>query len=182
MNDIPDEVTFLPWDCELTNDTLHVMRVQYLEGDLEYGTRTGDNEFTFYASPARVDLNKQKLVVTVFSQEKSAVFDLSFFDTFGFRVLDECGLTEIWNEYDKKRAVGLGGARLFRISGHSWSKESVLSFLPSPYSWMISTDWDCVEVISMNEPQIERIDEVTGVKGPVPDDPIDSFFNPPTKH
>ena len=182
MDDVPEEITFLRWECELENDSLQVMRVQYLEGGLEFGTRTGDDELTSYSNPPLIDLKGSKLVVTVFSLEKSAIFDVSFFGTNGFRVLDEGGLTDIWCHYDKKKAVGLGDASLFRLSGHGWSKESFLSFFNNPFSWMISTSWDCVEVISANEPQVTLVKEIAGTKGSVPKDLIESLFDPTTIH
>jgi hypothetical protein len=184
LDEIPDEVTFLPWECELTHDTLHVMRVQYLEGNLEYGTRTGDQEFTFFNTPALASLSGYQLVITLFSLEKSSIFDVSFFNTNGFRVFDEHGLTEMWGDGEAWKKAGLGKASLFRVSGHGWTKESPLSFTmcSNYFSWMITTDWDCVEVISANEPQVTMVKAIEGVAGPVPDDPIESLFYPPTKH
>lgn len=172
------EIEFEAWDSEISDDELHVMQVQYLRGELQFGARTGDNEWTSYRRPAATDLPSD-LRILLFSVTKESVYTVDFYGVSAFRVLDEHGLVEIWNAGQRPNSA------MFRVGGHGWTKESELSFLMAgqTYSWMIVTENDCVEVISGNIPKISFLEKVQGDVGEVPAPPdIAELLNPSTRH
>jgi hypothetical protein len=70
-----------------------------------------------------------------------------------FRVLDEHGLMEFWGE--TTRQGGMPAQSTFRVRNHGWTKESMLSFLPTDgWSYVVATDFDCVEIVSANPPLV----------------------------
>jgi hypothetical protein len=159
-------VTFEPWDSDISDDDLHVMQVQYLRGELQFGIRTGDDEWTTYTRPATLDLPSD-LRILLFNVTRESVYTIDFYGVSAFRVLDEHGLLEIWNAGQRPNRA------LFRVGGHGWTKESELSFfMPGQsFSWMIATSNDCVEVISYNIPKISCVESVIGEVGEVPAHP-----------
>jgi hypothetical protein len=164
--DKSDVITFESWDSEISDGDLHILQVQYLRGDLQFGIRTADDKWTTYSRPASTSLPSD-LRILLFNVTNESVYVVDFDGVSAFRVLDEHGLLEIWNAGERPNRS------LFRVGGHSWTKESELSFFMSgqTYSWMIATGNDCVEVISFNTPHISFLEKIVGEVGEVPAHP-----------
>jgi hypothetical protein len=120
---------FAPWPTPFANDAVDVVDVSF----------------------SRNELND--LVLRVEVREDRSIYKVVFDHVSAFRVLDEHGLTEIWNKTSE--FGGRPTATTFRVRNNLWSKESQLSFLSSDgWSYIIATDWDCVEIVSNSEPAV----------------------------
>ena len=80
----------------------------------------------------------------------------TFANCWTFRVLDERGLTELWNASSKTPRPA---QTTFLVRGHTWQLESHLEWIwncDEPYcSYMIATNSDCLEVIAPAPPEIK---------------------------
>ena len=84
-------------------------------------------------------------------------YRVRFADVDAFRVLDESGLTELWDATAK--AGGRPGGATFRVRNHGWTTESPLVFLSSDgWSHIVATGDDCIEIAARTEPEITRLD------------------------
>lgn len=120
-------VTFDVWRTPFQNAHLELERVEYLQGGgLRFWVRD---------------------VVT------SAGYLVSFKAVSAFRVLDEHGLQELWEKTSE-----LGGrpaASTFKVRNHAWTKESPITFVASDgWSYILATDFDCIEIVSVDAPSI----------------------------
>ena len=81
-------------------------------------------------------------------------YRLRFQEVDAFRVLDEGGLLELWEQTSE---TGRPGDSTFRVRNHLWTRESFLSFhhgTDDGWSFVIATDGECVEVLARNPPNI----------------------------
>ncbi len=145
------EVEFQPWETSFKNGDITILEVRYGNGgacieDKNLGIR--------FKIPATSACDDAGLFVRLFHLETRTVFRIVFEDVSAFRVLDEHGLTELW------QATSTQGGRpdktTFKVRGHAWPKESPVSFVTSNgWSFVIATDWTCVEVVCKEAPRIE---------------------------
>jgi hypothetical protein len=173
-----NEIEFELWESDISDDDLHIMQVQYLRGELSFGTRIGEDEWTSYNRAATTNLPSD-LRILLFSVTKESIYTVDFYGVNAFRVLDEHGLLEIWNAGQRPNGA------LFRVGGHGWTKESELSFFMAgqTHSWMIATNNDCVEVVSINVPKVSFVEKLIGEVGEVPAHPdIADILSPNTRH
>ncbi|ABV38301.1 hypothetical protein Ssed_3697 [Shewanella sediminis HAW-EB3] len=94
--------------------------------------------------------SKEILTLTLFHLETEAIYELRFQSASAFRVLDEGGLLDIWSEKQTNH-------NCFKVKGHGWSEGSPVSFAMGSddgFSYCISTDDDCVEVVCDQPPEI----------------------------
>ena len=156
------DVEFDAWETPFKDGELTILDVRYDNGEL-------DNEYPAekigFRLPKKYDLDDSILVVRLFFREEKSVYSLYFENVGAFRVLDEDGLCEIW------QATAQQGGRpahsTFKVRNHLWSKESPLSFFSSAaddWSYLIATDWACVEVICKEPPEIQFEENVSGYR------------------
>ncbi|HAJ90599.1 MAG TPA: hypothetical protein DCM27_06255 [Rhodospirillaceae bacterium] len=93
------------------------------------------------------------------SQDIPIKWLVRFENVYAYRVLDEHGLGELWNA---AQCAGIKLNTAFRVSHHGWHTESPLSFIFGAYegvegSFMLKSDWECVEIICAYAPHIEVI-------------------------
>lgn len=98
----------------------------------------------------------QSLAFDIRVPDSGATYRVRFEKVSAFRVLDESGLTEIWDR------TGTGGGRpgsaTFRVRNHRWTRESPLVFLASDgWSHVVASDDDCIEIVAGTEPEITRL-------------------------
>jgi len=135
------------------------------DGDLHIiNTKWGSSDWSIeYADGKRYELKNEfqtgnsDLIVTVFHIDTESVFEIIFDDVGAYRLLDEHGLTELWESGKVK-------SNCFKVKEHGWSQESPLSFFmhsKDGWSYLISTEDECVEVVSTSEPQIVLKQKVT---------------------
>ncbi|WP_409425120.1 MULTISPECIES: hypothetical protein [unclassified Pseudoalteromonas] len=135
------------------------------KGDLFIiNTKWGASERSIeYANGKRYEFKNEfqsgsaDLIVTVFHTDSEIVFEITFDNVGGYRLLDEHGLTELWES-------GEINNNCFKVRDHGWSKESPLSFFMHTndgWSYLISTADECAEVISTKEPKIVFKQKVT---------------------
>lgn len=68
-----------------------------------------------------------------------------------FQVLDEHGLTELWEKTDELGVRPAGTT--FKVKNNRWSKESPISFLGSDgWSYVLATDSLCIEFVTSDTP------------------------------
>lgn len=79
---------------------------------------------------------------------------MSFDTVSAFRVLDEHGLTQLWEK--TAELGGRPGQTTFKVRNHLWTEESLISFLGAQDGWsfVIASDWDCVEIVALTPPTI----------------------------
>ena len=156
-------VFFEPWFTDYADDDLHVLQVSYLNGGLDATKLLEDGRYGhFEVQPDRPAV--AELTIKLFSYSKSEVFEILFPDTIAHRILDEHSLAELWPLARPNHAM-------FRVGGHGWTVESPVSFaLGDEKSWMIVTDWDCVEVVATTAPIVRKIGPVARAIVDQPDD------------
>ena len=125
-----DGVVFAAWETPVTNSDLSLKFVRF---DAEKEILKA--AFKDYATQQRISF--------------------TFANCWTFRVLDERGLTELWNASSKTPRPA---QTTFMVRGHTWQLESSLEWLwncDAPYfSYMIATNSDCLEVIAPAPPDI----------------------------
>ena len=131
-----DGVHFGKWRTEVENDDLELISINFSE--------------------------HRRLKAKFLSKQKRAEVEFVFSDVAAFRVLDEGGLIELWAQSAKTPRPA---STTFMVRGHTWQYESVLVWVHGtnePYfSYMIATDWDCVEVIAEEPPEIRVGEQAT---------------------
>lgn len=98
-----------------------------------------------------------ELSIKVFHVPTESVYEVNFEAAETFRVLDERGLLDIWG------AEGWKGVNTAKVRGHPWSEESFLEFFSHStdgWSFLIATDWTCVEVVTESEPDIVFVEKL----------------------
>lgn len=173
-----EELTFQEWKTLFADDELVIMQVNYLSGELNTSRRTKDDKWITYTKSALYE-DSNDLSITLFSFEKEAIYQVNFHRILAYRLLDEHGLCELWSAGDRPITS------TFRVGGHGWSKESELSFIMAGtnYSYVIATYFDCVEIISSQEPEIKLVEKIVPISGEVPAYPdFSDLVDPQTRH
>ena len=146
--DAPGGVQFAPWDTPVANDDLTLV-------SLKYGLSPSRVEYRDFA-PAMTDEEPRphELEAVFLSREKLAAVVFGFNDVWAFRVLDEAGLVELWSA---SAQIPRPSNSTFMVRGHAWQKESELLWFhgESQYSFMVATDFHCLEVVTSTQPSIE---------------------------
>ncbi|GGJ62991.1 hypothetical protein CDQ92_11710 [Sphingopyxis bauzanensis] len=148
------DVSFEAWPTDCADDDLHILRLSYLDGGLSATKLMEDGRYRRFSvnSDTTSDI---ALSVKILSYSKAEVFELLFPSVVAYRVLDEHSLTELWSLERPNHAM-------FRVKGHRWTQESPISFaFADDRSWMIVTDWDCVEVLTTEPPVIRSLGKAT---------------------
>jgi hypothetical protein len=131
----------------------------------------GDGKFAFSSWPtpfenAKIELRRvtyrprslsalddDDLIISVGVRDANLVYRLTFRVVTAFRVLDEGGLVQLWAKTEEMG--GRPGRTTFRVRNHHWSKESIVSFLPTDgWSYLIASDDECVEIVTRIPPTI----------------------------
>lgn len=146
------EVEFECWATPFADGDLTVLEVRTGGGSLSISDPTvGVVEIPSAGGPG--DTN---LLVRVFDWQSASVYRLLFSSVAAFRMLDENSLLELWTATEK--FGGRPGKSTFRVRGHAWTHESALAFIQGTrdgWSYVVATDWDCVEVVCPEPPDIE---------------------------
>ncbi|WP_341711139.1 hypothetical protein [Erythrobacter sp.] len=99
--------------------------------------------------------NDHSLVATFACERLQADVVFTFSDVRAFRVVDEGGLLQLWAA---SKSNPRPAQTTFCVRGHQWQSESPLAWLhgtDKPYfSYMIATDWDCLEVVAFDPPEV----------------------------
>ncbi len=146
------KVEFGVWDTPFMDGDITILDVSYLDGELS--NEYGDERVRFSLPPTR-NLGSASLVVRLFHKEDRSVYALSFKDVGAFRVLDEHGLLDVWAASDERPRPNQS---TFMVRNHRWSEDSMLSFVnfaDDGWSYLIATDFDCVEVVCSQPPKIK---------------------------
>lgn len=94
-----------------------------------------------------------ELVARVYARDADTIYRLVFPTIAAMRLLDEGGLLELWQKTTE--LGGRPGPTTFRVRNHAWTHESVVSFLESDgWSFVIASDDECLEVVSVTAPTI----------------------------
>ena len=153
------EVEFAAWETPFKDGELTILDVRFETGHSEIAYQAEGIGFTL---PRKYGLGDAGLTVRLFHKETAAVYALSFERVGAFRLLDEHGLLELWEETD--RQGGRPAQSTFKVRNHLWSKESPLSFVhhaKDDWSFVIATDWDCVEIVCEEPPDIQLEEKVS---------------------
>lgn len=151
LESMPGAIQFEAWPTPVENDQLHLV-------SLRYGSAAKEVHIVEDGIALRLPeydaLETDDLEATFLSREKRAVVVFTFSNVSAFRVLDEHGLTELWQASSTQPRPA---KTTFRVTGHKWQEESFLSWVMASceFSFMIATDWECLEVVSNFEPTIE---------------------------
>jgi hypothetical protein len=155
----PNIIEFAPWPTDVENDYLTLV-------GLRYG---GHAAINFVKDDHTIELtldyadSERGLEATFISREKMAGVVFYLNDVSGFRVLDAHGLVDLWNA---SKNTPRPAATTFRVKGHLWQTESELLWIMRgcEFSYMVATDWDCLEVITDCEPSVKIIPAVVRKK------------------
>ena len=150
---MPD-VEFAPWQTPFADGALTILDAHYQSGKLilEYPA-----EGIEYRIPSECAPRDFALIVRLFHKETDSVYVLHFQNVGAFRLLDEHGLLELWQETEKQG--GRPAQSTFKVRNHLWSKESEAAFhfhAKEGWSFIIATEWECVEVVCSEPPDIQR--------------------------
>ena len=155
----PNIIEFAPWPTDVEDDDLTLV-----------GLRNGGHaaiNFVKDVHTIELTLNyadcERGLEATFISREKMASVVFYFRDVSGFRVLDENGLVDLWNA---PKNTPRPASTTFRVKGHLWQTESELLWIMRgcEFSYMVATDWDCLELITDCEPSVKIIPAVVRKK------------------
>lgn len=144
-------IEFCAWHTLVENDSLSLATLNYQnESQIIFASNDLSLEWP------DIDHSEPMQLEAIFlSREKRAAVRFRFRDTRAFRILDEGGLLEMWEASDR---VPRPAATTFRVRGHGWQNESPLVWAmltdQEHYSYMIATDFFCLEVISGEIPDV----------------------------
>jgi len=147
-------VEFAAWHTEVESDELWLARVAYEEaGPLVTLVREG-----LGFSLPETCRQDHRLEATFISIERQAVIRFGFDAVVAYRVLDENGLTELWEASSSTpRPTGT----TFRARGHRWAAESPLVFLDGGdmprFSYFVVTAFLCLEVVCYDPPSVATL-------------------------
>jgi hypothetical protein len=162
--DTPSPVEFADWPTVIENDRLELVELVYR--GLGTCVELPPEEVRLEVRPRRVA--GPEFFAVFLSLDTRRLYRVSVDVPGAFRVLDEHGLTEIWNASSEQGSRPAGTT--FRVRNHGWSRESELSFFMGAeegFSYMVATDWDCLEIVCRTPPLVEEIGEaaVTPIEG-----------------
>ena len=146
------EIEFSDWATPFQKGNLHIVEIRYGNGGFKIQDRDGN---VSYEKNSGLEHGQFDLSVRVFSSTDGTLYLVKFVDVAAFRMMDEHGLTEML------AAPGFPELRTFRVKNHHWFKESPLVWHMASQHWsyMLSTNDECLEVVGYEEPTIE-IEEI----------------------
>ncbi|WP_260483769.1 hypothetical protein [Sphingomicrobium flavum] len=157
-----DKMEIVAWSTVIEDDTSLVL--VKLGFGYSFGEASGDDFAVQMADGTRYDLKDRDILRSAplqaefISTDKRRVYRVSVAQPEAFRVLDEQGLLDFWqNRKDVKMT--------FKVRAHAWSQESFLAFQnysatePGIFSFVIATQEWCLEILSGEEPLIEDMGE-----------------------
>ncbi|MDA0665012.1 MAG: hypothetical protein O3B08_19555 [Proteobacteria bacterium] len=154
------EIEFSAWETPFKDGNITILDVRFQTGKLnQEHTDLGIG----YTMPAKYGLDAAVLTVRLFHKDVEAIFSLLFRDVGAFRLLDEHGLDELWQESVKQGNRPTQST--LKVRNHLWAKESPLaffSFAKDNWSFVIGTDWECVEIVCKEPPNIQLEETVCG--------------------
>lgn len=137
------EFEFGDWTTPFTHATVEILEVAYAPRP----TRPT------HTRPLLREQDGSDLVARVFARDADTIYRLVFPTIAAMRLLDEGGLLEFWQKTTE--LGGRPGRTTFRVRNHAWTHESVVSFLASDgWSFVIASDNECLEVVSVTAPII----------------------------
>jgi hypothetical protein len=153
LNEAPESgsgIEFAAWSTIVENDELHLVGLRYGGGSSKMDF---PNDGFSIELPGPEMCRTGSLEATFLSREKRAAVVFHFESVGAFRVLDEHGLLDMWGASAR---LPRPASTTFRVRGHKWQEESALSWeiFDCEFSFMIATDWDCLEVVSASEPTV----------------------------
>jgi len=155
------------WSTPLLGKEIHILSAGYSkENEFGLGLRREKHyliENSHFQNPTFTDL-----LVRVFCVDSEEVYQIQFSNVGGFRILDEHGLQEVFSAREKK--THWPTFPTFRLRHHGWTKESPASFhmgTNDGWSYMVMTGWDCVEVLTIDEPRVTIESKVESHAGPL---------------
>jgi hypothetical protein len=145
----PQSLEITDWITPFNSGDLCIINIRWGEPDwfVEYPSKRKR-----YEIKNNFNSDENGLTITVFHLDTESVYEILFGDAGAFRMLDEHGLTEIWTSGKKPR-----GINCFKVRNHGWSKESPLSFFMKSkdgWSYLVATDFECIEIIAKEPPKI----------------------------
>lgn len=146
-------VEFAEWDTPFKVGDVTVLDLRQQTGKWWIEDQKENLRFEL---PKIADVGDADLVVRVFHVATSTVYAVTFHDVGAFRLLDEHGLTELWSS--EANRLGHPARSSFKVRRHQWSKESEVTFqmyATDEWSYVIATDWECVEVVCRETPVVE---------------------------
>ena len=147
------EVEFAEWETPFKDGDLTVLDMRYQTGKLHHEYTAEGIGFTL---PKKYGLGEAELIVRLFHKEAEAIYSICFHEVGAFRLLDEHGLEELWQETSIQG--GRPAQSTFKVRNHLWSKESPVSFFSyakDDWSFVIATDWECMEIVCSDPPDIQ---------------------------
>lgn len=145
---LKEAITFAKWDTPFKDDDVEIFDLQYGNGGLETIFHDKNQKLSL---PRKRNLDFHDLEIKIVSYQSNTIYSILYENISAFRLLDEHGLCDLWNALEKRPSK-----TTFRVRNHGWCEESPLSFFMSgnEYSFIIATDWECLEVICPSEPKI----------------------------
>ena len=140
------EFEFGEWTTPFTDAAVEILEVAY-------APRGTEPHILVHAPPHLRDPDRRDLVARVCARDTKLIYRLVFPAIAAMRLLDEGGLLEFWQK--TQELGGRPGRTTFRVRNHAWAHESVVSFLASDgWSFVIASDNECLEVVSVTAPII----------------------------
>lgn len=139
------DMIFDDWDTPFNEGTIFLVSAAWGGGEWSVSYPNGKSYHLQIPTGT-----KAILTLTLFHLETESVYELRFPSASAFRVLDEGGLLNIWNEIQTNH-------NCFKVKGHAWSEESSVTFAMGSddgFSFLITTSDDCVEVVCQHPPEI----------------------------
>jgi len=165
---VTDALQFEEWETPFWGGDLQIIDLHWGDGSFSCRTKEG-KEFKLEENPLFKNVELQAHILDL---SDGCLYRINYSQVNGFRLLDEHGLLELWEERDKQK-VKLKST--FKVKNHMWSKESPLTFFhgnSDEWSHVVSTDNECLEVVCENTPSIVKIGQVTPVYYPKKKDKI----------
>lgn len=140
------EFEFGEWATPFTDAAVEILEIAYAPRD------TGPHMPVHAPSHLRGQ-DGRDLVARVHARDAKSIYRVVFPVIAAMRLLDEGGLIELWQK--TQELGGRPGRTTFRVRNHAWTHESVVSFLASDgWSFVIASDDECLEVVSLTAPII----------------------------
>lgn len=146
---------FCKWETPLNSGDISILSVVY--GCRDWDLSSHNVRYEYQDSRLSGDV---ALIVTVFHDITESVYEVQFRKIGGHRVLDEHGLLDMWDVSNPRE-------NCFKVRKHQWANESPLSFELNTiggWSYVMATDFECVEVLTDAEPKIVLIERLPNLK------------------
>jgi len=140
------------WETPFKDGDIEIISTIWGDGSLDAGYC--DKRDTYSLEPTINHL--YELSIEVFHRQTNSIYGVFFESISAFRMLDENGLLEIWEARDTQ---SIEFSNTYYIKDHQWSKESFISFYQSyqhEWSFLLATDFMCVEILSSDHPKIMK--------------------------